>query len=94
MAKKETTKKATIKKTTTKKSERTFSCIAVDVKSKTPIKLCLKTESDIANNPFVHFAPNEREEAKQYARNELLLIKDTLDWADYNERLWIINNYV
>lgn len=92
MAKKETTKKTTTKKATTKKSEPTFEYIKVDVKSKKPLERVKITESELQKNADKYFLNCEH--AKQHAKNELVMIKDSFAWNDYNELMWTIQNYV
>lgn len=87
MAKKETTKKAT-----TKKEEPTYEYIKVDVNSKSPLSRVMITESELQKNTDRYFLNCEH--AKQYAKNELIMIKDKFAWNDYNERMWLINHYV
>ena len=85
-------KKVTTKKASTKKSEPTFEYIKVDLKSKNPISRVEISESELRKNADKYFT--NKEQAKQHAKNELIMLKDNYVWNDYSELMWQIENYV
>jgi hypothetical protein len=85
------TKKIT--KTATKpQTEITYNYIKVSIDSKNLIERVEITENQFNENPDIYFVNTIQ--AQQYAKNELLSIKDKYDWNNYNELICQINNFV
>lgn len=81
-----------MKKTIKAKSKVLIQKIKVDVSNKKPVKRVEVSQKDIDKNPSHYF--DNVVVAKQYARNELIMLKDDMPWSEYSDRMWLITNYV
>lgn len=89
-------KKEVVKKPRTEKvkaTSLTISLIKVDIKNlSTPLSFVDVNAEEVVKNKDIYFA--DREQAKRYAKNELLDRKDKIKPNDYNEAYWFIENFV
>ena len=73
--------------------EKGVSRIKADVKNlQQPLSWCVVAESELSKNPDIYFT--DREQAKRYAHNELLPLKERVSLGDYTDAYWRIELFV
>jgi hypothetical protein len=73
--------------------EKGVSRIKADVKNlQQPLAWCVVSESELSKNPDIYFT--DREQAKRYAQNELLSVKESVSVGDYTDAYWRIELFV